>query len=364
MLASRWRSSAFSAIGVGVSAAGTTLLVLLAKRTEESRRPAAATIVWLMMIAGMAFTAIFAGKLLDPFSPQRLVAVTGGVSLLAMVLTTSAVWGVEGEAAPAEAAAISAAPKPSFKEALSEVWADRQARLFTIFVFVSMVAYSTQDLVIEPFAAVMFKYTVGQTTKLSGIWHQGVFFGMVAVAVAGTVIGGPRLSSLKTWSVGGCAGSALGLCGLIVGALVGADWPLRLNAFVLGLANGAFAIGAIASMMSLAGKGRAGGEGVRMGLWGAAQGIAFGVGGFAGTAMADLARWLIGAPALAYAAVFALEAALFLAAAALAWRVGDVRDSEAAARSKADLVRTLAALKSKFTLRSIILTAIGKGARS
>ena len=296
---------------------------------------------------------------------MRLVAVTGGVSLLALVLTTLAAWGVEGKAEPAESAPISGAEKPTFKEALSEVWADRQARLFTIFVFVSMVAYSTQDLVIEPFAAVMFKYTVGQTTKLSGIWHQGVFFGMIGVAIAGTMIGGPRLSSLTTWSVGGCAGSAVGLGGLIIGALVGGDWPLQLNAFMLGLANGAFAIGAIASMMSLAGKGRPGGEGVRMGLWGAAQGIAFGVGGFTGTAMADLARWLIGTPALAYAAVFALEAALFLAAAVLAWRVGDVRDSAAAARSKADLVGALAKLKAAFWFRGqSFFTSIVKGARS
>ena len=52
---------AFIAIGVGVSAAGTALLVLLTKLTPPPRRPAAATIVWLMMIAGFAITAILAG---------------------------------------------------------------------------------------------------------------------------------------------------------------------------------------------------------------------------------------------------------------------------------------------------------------
>ena len=56
----------FAVIGIGVSACGTNLLVLLAKRVDPPRRAAAATIVWLMMIMGFAMTAGVAGKLLDP----------------------------------------------------------------------------------------------------------------------------------------------------------------------------------------------------------------------------------------------------------------------------------------------------------
>ena len=54
------------------------------------------------------------------------------------------------------------------------------------------------------------------------------------------------------------------------------------------------AVAAIGSMMALAGAGhRRRGEGMRMGLWGAAQAIAFGLGGFARHASpVDLARWL------------------------------------------------------------------------
>jgi BCD family chlorophyll transporter-like MFS transporter len=84
------------------------------------------------------------------------------------------------------------------------------------------------------------------------------------------------------------------------------------------VANGAFSIAAIGSMMALAGQGKASREGTRMGLWGASQAIAFAVGGLTGTALADLARWFIGAPGPAYALVFALEALLFIASARLA----------------------------------------------
>ena len=48
------------------------------------------------------------------------------------------------------------------------------------------------------------------------------------------------------------------------------------------------------------------------------QAIAFAVGGVLGTGASDLARWLLADAGLAYACVFAAEAALFLAAAWLA----------------------------------------------
>ena len=57
-------------------------------------------------------------------------------------------------------------------------------------------------------------------------------------------------------------------------------------------------------------------------MWGAAQAVAFGLGGFTGTVAADLARQLYESPAAAYATVFAGEAALFLVAALLAARIG------------------------------------------
>jgi BCD family chlorophyll transporter-like MFS transporter len=79
-----------------------------------------------------------------------------------------------------------------------------------------------------------------------------------------------------------------------------------------------FAVSAIGSMMSLAAEGAPSREGVRMGLWGAAQAIAFGAGGFLGTVAVDLTRWLVGSPVLAYGSVFCVEALLFLVAAVLA----------------------------------------------
>jgi BCD family chlorophyll transporter-like MFS transporter len=329
----------FGMIGLGVSACGTSLLVLLAKRVPAERRAAAATIVWMMMIVGFAVTAGTAGNLLDPYSPQRLLAVTGAVSLMAIVITTLALRGLEGAADAALARPASqAAASPGFRLALSQVWAEPTARRFTIFVFVSMLAYSSQDLILEPFAGSVFGYTPGESTQLSGVQHSGVLLGMVLVAVAGSGVlarwmarltgrrveaGGPaasRSASLRAWTVGGCLASALALLGLAVAGLSNGAWPFKATVFIMGVANGAFSIAAIGSMMSLASQGRESREGVRMGLWGAAQAVAFGLGGLVGTGASDLARWWFGTPGVAYSAVFAFEAALFVLAAWLALR--------------------------------------------
>ena len=58
-----------------------------------------------------------------------------------------------------------------------------------------------------------------------------------------------------------------------------------------------------------------------MGLWGAAQAVAFGLGGFLGTLAIDVTRALFDSPVVAYATVFAGEALLFVIAAGLAARV-------------------------------------------
>jgi BCD family chlorophyll transporter-like MFS transporter len=86
----------------------------------------------------------------------------------------------------------------------------------------------------------------------------------------------------------------------------------------MGAANGAFAVSAIGAMMGLAHQGRGARAGVRMGLWGAAQALAFGAGGLLATSASDVFKTLFGAPAPAYAAVFCGQAILFLAAAKLA----------------------------------------------
>ncbi len=150
---------AFFVIGVGVGAAGTNLLALLATKVPPARKAAAAAIVWIMMIFGFVVTALTVGEMLDPFSMGRLLAVAAGVGAVAISLTVVALAGMEtGEG---RAAAAPSTQRSDFGAALKEVWADAQARRFSVFVFVSMLAYSAQDLILEPFGGLLYGMTPG-----------------------------------------------------------------------------------------------------------------------------------------------------------------------------------------------------------
>jgi MFS transporter, BCD family, chlorophyll transporter len=314
---------AYALIGMGVGAAGTSLLALLASRTPAAKRPAAATIVWIMMIAGIVITAATTGKLLDPYSHQRLIAITAITGAIAVTLTALALFKLE-KSGFVEASEKSSQNTSSFMDRLRETWADDEARLFTIFIFLSMLAYSTQDLILEPFAGLLFGFTPGQTTSLSGTQHGGILIGMVLVGLIGTLPFGRNPKLLKGFTIVGCLGSAVALAGIAMSASATAIWPLKANVMALGFFNGMFSIAAIGAMMSLAGQGNKQGsaEGIRMGVWGAAQAIAFGLGGFSGTVGVSVTQAITGNVPFSYALVFGLEAVLFVASAAIAIRIG------------------------------------------
>ncbi|WP_448500628.1 BCD family MFS transporter [Sphingomonas sp.] len=308
---------AFTLIGAGVGAGGTSLLALLAVRVVPERRAAAAAITWVMMIAGIVVTAGMVGALIEPYSIERLAIVSGAVALVAFLLTVAAVAGVEGRGGTI-AGVGEARASERFGEAVRAMAGDRDAMRFTLFVFVSMLAYSMQDMILEPFAGLRFGYSPGASTSLSGVQHAGVLVGMVAVGLGAGAFGGRTAQGLRRWIVGGCLGSALALGGLAMASAAGPGWPLAANVALLGLANGVFAVAAIGSMMALAGAAGDGRAGVRMGVWGASQAVAFGLGGLIGAIGVDWGRWATGDDARAFATVFAIESGLFVAAAMLA----------------------------------------------
>ena len=122
-------------------------------------------------------------------------AITSGAAFL---LSLIAIAGVENGAGvlPVKSDA-DGADKPPFMEVLRETWADVRARRFTVFVFVSMLAYSAQDLILEPFAGIAFGFTPGESTQLASVQHGGVLVGMFIFAIAVSALGRKRPDSLR-----------------------------------------------------------------------------------------------------------------------------------------------------------------------
>jgi BCD family chlorophyll transporter-like MFS transporter len=302
----------YALIGVGMSAAGTALLAHVAEEVEPRRLGGAAALLWIMMIAGIAVTAGVSGQLLDPFSFSRLLTVIGVVCLVAIVLASLAAWGSWGIRRPA-IAALAVAPSAGFGAVLRDALEDRSTRRFALFVFAAMLAYSAQDLILEPFAGRVFGMTPGESTKLGGTQHGGVMLGMLGAAVLSA-----RIGSLRQWAVGGCLASAVMLVALSQSPALGGAGALSLIIFGLGMANGVFAVGAIGAMMAMTAADATRGAGIRLGVYGAAQAIAYAAGSLGGGVASDLTIAGLGDVTRGYTVIFAAEAVLFVVAAGMA----------------------------------------------
>jgi BCD family chlorophyll transporter-like MFS transporter len=281
-----------------------------------------------MMFVGFVVTTAVAGQFLEPYSHLRLLEVTAGVALVSMFVTVLATGDLERRVASLRGVGRSetaASRQPlDFRAALRQVWNETVARRFTIFIFVSMLAYSGQELIFEPFAGFVFHLSPAQSTRLTSLQHGGALVGMLLVAVLGSLPARWRIGSLRGWMVGGCIASAGALVGLVAAGFAPAYWPLRFNVFFLGLGNGVFAVSAIGSMMSLVSAGGVTRQGIRMGLWGASQAVAFALGGVLSAAVVDVVRHFLGSPIGAYASVFIVQALLFLLAGVLALGIGAI----------------------------------------
>ena len=332
-------SIASIALGAGVSASGTPLLALISERARPSQRAGAAAITWILMIVGIIITAAISGALLEPFSFARLILIATGIGAVGLLVSVLATLGLEPKverATRAPGAASTTTPAPSFGAALRTVWEEPAARMFAGFVFLAMLAYSAQDLILEPFGGVAFGMTPAESTKMSSTHHGGVLLGMVITALLAT-----RTGQLRHWAAIGCAASAVSYVALTLTPAIGDVRVFRMVVPMLGLANGVFAIGAIGSMMALTGDRTDGRAGIRLGVFGAAQAVAYAVGTMAGAVGVDLARAALQSPVRGYLTVFGLEAVLFALAAGLALRSASSERAHTVLQQRGELLVTV-----------------------
>ncbi len=310
-------AASFMLIGVGVSGTGTSVMSLRAERVPPHRRATSAAIVWLLLISGGVASTLSLGALLRPFSMAQLIRASAGLGLAAFTLSALAILGVEGTRGPTGSPARAA----SFPAAVRLVWHDPVTRRFAVFVLVAMLGFSAQDLILEPFAGVAFGLDPAASTRISSLHQIGMLLGMILAGLVAVRYGG-----LSAWAAGGCLVSGAAFLGLVLSA---DNLPLfRLCLLTLGVANGCFAVGAVGGCMIRA---RGDHAGLQMGVFGAAQAVAYGLGGFLGAAGSDVGNALLGSRIAGYTSVFLVEAVLFGGAAVLAW------NSRAAEREEVNL---------------------------
>ena len=321
----------YTLIGFGVGAAGTPLLALLASYSSKSQKGFAASITFLMMILGLAITGITAGIILDPYSHQKLMKITASLAIITNILSYLSLKNLEKSLLNNADARIpnSIRYDVPFLTGIKKIWMEREARLFTIFIFISMGAFSMQDPILEPFAGEVFGFAVGESTKLDGFHKIGTLIGIILIILclskfrigfgSFSIFKNERLGSEKLWLITGCLFSALSLFIISLLGLTYRD-PGILNSvvFFFGISNGVFTAGILGTMLHLASRGSGDNNtGTRMGIWGAAQAYATMIAVFFSTVLVDILGLMMNSLPSVYGIVFLTAASFFIAAAFL-----------------------------------------------
>ena len=321
----------YTLIGFGVGAAGTPLLALLASYSSKSQKGFAASITFLMMILGLAITGITAGIILDPYSHQKLIKITASLAIITNILSYLSLKNLEKTLRNnADTCTLNAINyNEPFLEGIKKVWMEREARLFTIFIFISMGAFSMQDPILEPFAGEVFGFAVGESTKLDGFHKIGTLIGIILIILclskfrigfaSLSIVKNERLGSEKFWLITGCLFSAFSLFIISLLGLTYRD-PGILNSvvFLFGISNGVFTAGILGTMLHLASRGSGDNNtGTRMGIWGAAQAYATMIAVFFSTVLVDILGLMMNSLPNVYGIVFLTAASFFIAAAFL-----------------------------------------------
>ncbi|MGZ9243580.1 MAG: MFS transporter, partial [Candidatus Binatia bacterium] len=295
---------AFLLVGAGIHTTQTVGLALATDLARPEDRPNVVGLMYVMLLAGSIVSSLVFGALLVDFSPGRLIQVIQGAAVVTVVLNGIALW--KQEARRPQIDTENEQQEPSFADAWSSyIQADHALRLLVI-VGLGTMAFSMQDVLLEPYGRQVLALTVSETTRLSATLAGG---GLIGFAVASYVLS-QGADPFRMAGYGALAGIA-GFTAVIVSANLPSQMLFGFGVLLIGLGGGLFGHGTLTATMNLAPKDQAG---LSLGTWGAVQACAAGIAVALGALLRDAGyHW---APELGVAAgyqtVYVIEALLLL----------------------------------------------------
>jgi MFS transporter, BCD family, chlorophyll transporter len=302
-------SAAFIAYGLGKNLSSNTFEALLADKFTGEQRPRAVTFFKVAMFVGIMLGAVLLGRILDPFSYQRLLIIVLGAAALAFALAAWAVIRQEPRKETIKAESEAVRKLPFWETFKNLVWADPQVRRFFVFVMLTVIGTLAQDVLLEPYAALVLGMTVGETTSLTAVWGAGT---LLSMALAGMWLI-KRMGYVRVVRVGLVMGVFV-FAGLILSGVFKQVMVFQGLVFLLGISTGLSASGMLTAVIDFTTPERAG---LLMGVWGVAHNLGQAAGGLLSGGVVDMVRFFQGNALTAYGVVFALEALLLIGALAM-----------------------------------------------
>ena len=273
---------AFLFTGIGMHITQTVGLALAADRATKENRPRVVALLYFMFLFGMGISAVVIGLLLADFSKLRLIQVVQGSAVLTLILNLVAVWRQEQVIINNQKNDKSEKFFLSWKKFIS----DRKTNSLIWVVFWGTLAFSMQDVLLEPYGGQILGLSVSETTNLTGVWALGALLGLALAAN----------NSKKTISSVSNAMTAL-LIGIVGFSAIIFSSPMQfpflyfLGTLFIGFGTGLFSVSLLIIAMALSSKTNLG-SGFILGSWGAAQAIGAGLGIAVGGILRDVVNKL------------------------------------------------------------------------
>ena len=292
---------AFLLVGAGLHTTQTAGLALATDLTAPEKQANVVGFMYVMMLLGMLGSALLFGDLLTEFSPGRLVQVVQAAALITLVLNTVAMWKQESRSRlrrPGQG------EDPSFLQAWQLFTQDAEAVRRLWVVALGTLAFSMEDVLLEPYGGEILRLSVASTTQLTATLAFG---GLVGFASASRWLS-RGADPFRMAALGCLVGLPAFVLIILAASLPEPWWCFSLGTGLIGLGAGLFAHGTLTATMNRAQSNQAG---LAMGAWGAAQATAAGLAMALGGILRDLVA-SISTAWTGYCFVYSIEWVLLL----------------------------------------------------
>ena len=309
-------AAAFLLVGIGLHTTQTAGLALATDLVPEKDQPKMVGLMYVMLLAGSIVSAVVFGWMLSEYSPARLVQVIQASAVATLVLNAVSLWKQEGRD---RSRSQRPASEVGFMQALQHFVRDAAARRRLWVIGLGTMAFTMQDVLLEPYGGAVLGMSVGQTTWLTATLAAGGLLGFTAASI---VLG--RGADPMHMAVRGAWMGVPAFAAVILAAPLDSVLLFSLGVFGIGAAGGLFGHGTLTATMQHA---PAEQTGLALGAWGAVQataaGLAVMLGAIGRDAVGALAAqgWLGSSmtnPSIGYGFIYSAEVLLLLATAAMA----------------------------------------------
>ncbi len=311
-------AASFLLVGAGLHTVQTVGLALATDLAPKESQPKVVGLMYVMLLFGMIASALIFGYLLlhptwERLPPGQLIGVIQGSAVATLFLNTIAMWKQEvrrpRRLLTPEELAEETKPRPLFKDSWAAYVQGGNATRRLIAIGLGTMAFSMEDVLLEPYGGQILHLAVSDTTKLTATWAIGGLFGF---ALASRILS-RGFDPFRMALIGALVGIPAFLC-VIFAAPFGSTALFVIGTSLIGFGMGLFGHGTLTATMNLAPKNQ---SGLALGAWGAvaatASGTAIALGGIIRDVVASFASGSTLGEAIGYMSVYSIELVLLFA---------------------------------------------------